>query len=47
VEWPEDPLTSALVLCDGCGELVVETHLISNNGKQLCRPCSEKGRDSD
>jgi formylmethanofuran dehydrogenase subunit E len=43
VEWPEDPLTSALALCDGCGELVVETHLISSDGKQLCRTCSAKG----
>jgi formylmethanofuran dehydrogenase subunit E len=45
VEWPEAPLTSALVLCDGCGELVAETHRVLRDGKQLCRSCGN-GDDS-
>ncbi len=41
VEWPEVSFTSALIPCDACGELVVETHLIADGERRLCRPCSE------
>ncbi len=44
VEWPESPFTSALVPCDNCGELVVETHLIAAGERRLCRPCSDRER---
>jgi len=43
VDWPETPFTSALVPCDGCGEWIVETHLIASDGKRLCRPCARQG----
>jgi formylmethanofuran dehydrogenase subunit E len=46
VEWPEGPLTSALVLCDGCGEPVVKTHLVLRDGRHLCRSCGD-GDDSE
>ncbi len=42
VEWPEEPLTSALAPCADCGELIVGTHLVSSNGRSLCRPCYER-----
>lgn len=40
--WPEKPLSSQLVLCDGCHEPVLSTHLVPVDGKQLCRVCSEQ-----
>lgn len=42
VEWTEASFTSALVPCDGCGELVLETHLVLDGGRHLCRPCSDR-----
>lgn len=42
VEWPADPLTSALAPCADCGELIVGTHLVASNGRSLCRPCHER-----
>lgn len=42
VEWTEAPFTSALAPCDGCGELVIASHLAVTSGRHLCRPCSER-----
>jgi len=42
VEWTEAPFTSALVPCDGCGELVTETHLVPDGDRYLCRPCRDR-----
>jgi formylmethanofuran dehydrogenase subunit E len=39
VEWTEAPFTSALVPCDGCGELIIETHLVAAGDRLICRPC--------
>lgn len=44
VEWPELPFTSALLPCDGCGELVLETHLVFDGDRWLCRPCRDRER---
>jgi formylmethanofuran dehydrogenase subunit E len=43
VEWPKAPFTSALVPCNGCGELVTETHQVPDGDRYLCRPCSGQG----
>lgn len=40
VEWPDEPITSALIPCDGCGELVIPSHLVIIGGKRMCRPCA-------
>ena len=39
--WTEEPLTSALITCDRCGDLVVQSHLILRQGRRLCRACDE------
>jgi formylmethanofuran dehydrogenase subunit E len=41
VEWPDEPVTSALTPCDGCGDVVLETHLTLRDGKYLCCSCAE------
>ena len=41
VEWPNEPTTSALLPCDGCGELVIPSHLVVVSGERLCRPCAK------
>jgi formylmethanofuran dehydrogenase subunit E len=38
--WPEKPLSSELVVCDGCHEPVLRTHLAPDNDRLLCRVCS-------
>jgi formylmethanofuran dehydrogenase subunit E len=42
VEWTVAPFTSALVPCDGCGELIIETHLVAAGGRLLCQPCCDR-----
>lgn len=44
-EWPEEVITSAFAICDGCGELVVKTHRIACEGKHLCRSCADVPND--
>ena len=41
VRWPEEPLTSGLIACDRCGDLVVQSHLIPRQGRRVCRACDE------
>jgi len=41
VVWPEQPLSSAIWKCDGCGEPVIESHLINLHGRRLCQRCLE------
>ncbi|MCX7681095.1 MAG: FmdE family protein [Anaerolineae bacterium] len=42
VTWPIEPCTSARALCACCGEPVLKTHLVQQEGKYVCRACSEK-----
>ena len=44
-QWPEEPLTSALVTCDNCGEMVIRTHRVRYDGRQLCRSCADAPND--
>jgi formylmethanofuran dehydrogenase subunit E len=45
VEWPDEPVTSALAPCDGCGDVVLKTHLTVRDGKRLCRLCADPPKD--
>ena len=40
-EWPEEAITSAFAICDGCGELVVKTHQVTCDRRHLCRSCTD------
>lgn len=39
--WLEEPLTSALVICDNCGEMVMRTHRVRCDGRHLCPSCAD------
>lgn len=41
VAWPETPLSSAIQKCDGCGEPVIESHLVTIHSRRLCQRCLE------
>jgi formylmethanofuran dehydrogenase subunit E len=45
--WPEKPLSSELVVCDGCHEPVLRTHLALDNGRRLCRVCSDQPQGAE
>ncbi len=45
VEWPDEPVTSALAPCDGCGDVAFKTHLTLRDGKRLCRLCADSPND--
>lgn len=44
MEWPDQPVTSALRPCSLCGELVIASHLITSGDKKICRTCAERKR---
>ncbi|MBC7227278.1 MAG: hypothetical protein H5T61_08600 [Thermoflexales bacterium] len=39
VGWPSDQSATALAFCEVCGEPVLETHLILQNGHRCCLAC--------
>ncbi len=39
VAWPEQPLSSAIQVCDGCGEPVIGSHIVVAAGRRLCQRC--------
>ena len=40
MEWHDNPHTFESVVCEGCGEMVVERNARVKGGKVLCVPCS-------
>ena len=42
IEEPEKARVMASVVCDSCGEAVMETRISKRQGKNICIPCSEK-----
>ncbi len=43
-EWHDAPHTFESIVCDGCGEMVVERNARVKGGKTLCIPCSGYGK---
>lgn len=43
-EWQDGPHTFDTVICDNCGEMVVERNARVKAGRVLCIPCSGYGR---
>ncbi len=41
--WESAPHTFESVICEGCGEMVVERNTRLQNGKVLCIPCAGEG----
>ena len=41
-KWPTEPITSVLMRCDHCGEMVAASHLVAIGGRRLCQPCAEQ-----
>ena len=41
--WEEAPHTFDSVICDECGEMVVDRNTRLQNGKVLCIPCAGEG----
>jgi len=42
IREPEKARIMASVVCDGCGESVMESRIETVNGRKLCIPCREK-----
>ena len=42
-EWQEEPHTFESVICDACGEMVVERNARVQGGRVLCMPCADLG----
>ncbi|MCK5539390.1 MAG: TraR/DksA C4-type zinc finger protein [Deltaproteobacteria bacterium] len=42
IDEPEKARVMASVVCDFCGEAVMETRITSQQGKNICIPCREK-----
>ena len=42
IEVPEKAKILASVICDDCGEAVMETRICSQDGENICIPCREK-----
>ena len=42
IEEPEKARVMASVVCENCGEAVMETRICSQQGRNICIPCSEK-----
>ena len=46
IEAPEKAQILASVICDECGEAVMETRICSQGGKNICIPCRDKNMDT-
>ena len=42
IEEPEKARVMASVVCENCGETVMESRICSRQGRNVCIPCSEK-----
>ena len=42
IEEPEKARVMASVVCENCGEAVMESRICSRQGRNVCIPCSEK-----
>jgi formylmethanofuran dehydrogenase subunit E len=42
IEAPEKARIMVSVVCDSCGEAVMESRIFSRQGRNICIPCSEK-----
>ena len=42
IKEPEKARVMASIVCENCGEAVMETRMRSQQGKNICIPCSEK-----
>ncbi len=47
IKEPEKARVMASVVCEDCGEAVMESRICLQNGKNICIPCSEKSAESD
>jgi len=46
IEAPEKAQILASVICEECGEAVMETRICSQDGKNICIPCRDKKIDA-
>ncbi len=42
IEAPEKAQIRASVVCESCGEAVMDTRIVEQQGRKVCIPCSEK-----
>jgi len=41
IEVPEKAQVRASVVCENCGEAVMDTRIIERQGRKICIPCNE------
>ena len=41
-QWQEPKHTYSSIVCESCGEMVIEKYTIKKNGKTICKDCADK-----